>query len=117
MGHAHCHVADAIKPQHLLSAQPHLQRPQRRIQLLSGPRTQNRNQRGGRTPGLFPQPGNGHMGRAGFQFRGDGQQGVEQGGFPGAFLGVNQHAEFGRAVVTIVAAVLAGEEAATQGRP
>ena len=37
--------------------------------------------------------------------------------FPGAFFRMNQHAEFGRAIVAIVGAVLASEKAATQWRP
>ncbi|MNP71711.1 hypothetical protein D3C76_1681350 [compost metagenome] len=66
---------------------------------------------------MFAQPGDGHEGRAHTQFLRDGQQGVEQGGFPGAFLGVNQHPQFARAVIAIASAVLAGKEAAAQWRP
>ncbi|MNG06285.1 hypothetical protein D3C84_895140 [compost metagenome] len=57
------------------------------------------------------------MRRAGVQLCRDREQGVEQGGFAGTFLGVYQHAQFGGTAVLVVGAVFAGQEPATQRRP
>ncbi|MDT4855990.1 hypothetical protein FQZ97_903650 [compost metagenome] len=63
------------------------------------------------------QPGDGHLGRSTALLGGHGEERIEDGGFPGALLGVHQHAQLGGAGVVGTGAVLAGEEATAQGRP